>query len=242
MTDYASHSPLLTTTSYMGGRELPSVERRSQGEPVRIRRIQPGEPLGDVQRLRREVYFQEQGQPDRQRSRRISDGLDVSGTVMVVEQGRQAVATLRMHDFGSPAVQVEYGSLFEIDRFARAWPLERLAVCTRFAVQADQRVKSVVDSLVEDTYRHAQDQGIQFGLIACEPFLYSVFEHYGFREYLPPAVLPSGEALLRMVLVVDDAVLLGESSSPLASLVRNPVAGSAARGWLMRTFPEKNAL
>ena len=221
----------------LGG--LARVEQRSEARPLRVRRIQPGEPQGDVQRLRREVYFQEQGQPDKHRSRRISDGLDASGTIMVVEFGRQAVATLRVHDFGCPAVQVEYGSLFEIDRFARAWPLERVAVCTRFAVQADQRIKSVVDSLVEVTYRHAQDHGIQFGLIACEPYLYSVFEQYGFHEYLPPVILPSGEALLRMALVVDDAVLLEECASPLASLVRHPIAGNAARGWLMRTFPER---
>jgi predicted GNAT family N-acyltransferase len=222
------------------GRELPRA-RPSAGEPLRVRRIQPGEPLGDVQRLRREVYFQEQGRNDKLHSRRVADGLDASGTIVVVEEGRKAVATLRLHDFGSAAVQVEYGSLFQIDRFARSWPLERVAVCTRFAVQADQRAKAVVDALVEETYRHAHENGIQFGLIACEPFLYSVFEHYGFREYLPPAVLPSGVALLRMALVIDDAVILRECESPLLSLVRNPVTGSAAHGWLLRTFPEKTS-
>lgn len=239
MNDHASQLSRPMTGPFPGLGGLGRAERRSESQPLRARRIQPGEPQGDVQRLRREVYFQEQGQPDKHRSRRISDGLDASGTIMVVELGRQAVASLRVHDFGCPAVQVEYGSLFEIDRFARAWPLERVGVCTRFAVQADQRNQSVVDSLVEATYRHAQDHGIQFGLIACEPYLYSVFEQYGFQEYLPPVILPSGEALLRMALVVDDAVLLEECASPLMPLVRHPVAGNAARGWLMRTFPEK---
>jgi predicted GNAT family N-acyltransferase len=239
--DNLAPNPALTGSYDLAGRELPRVSRPARGEPLRVRRIQPGEPLGDVQRLRREVYFQEQGSNDKQHSRRVSDGLDASGTIVVVEEGRKAVATLRLHDFGSPAVQVEYGSLFQIDRFARSWPLERVAVCTRFAVQADQRAKAVVDALVEETYRHAHEHGIQFGLIACEPFLYSVFEHYGFREYLPPAVLPSGLALLRMGLVVDDAVILGECESPLLPLVRNPVAGSSAHGWLMRTFPEKSS-
>lgn len=242
MNDLVSHMPLSNPPADAGVRGLPRAERRAQGESLRIRRIQPGEPLGDVQRLRREVYFQEQGSDDPRRSRRISDGLDASGTVVVVEEGRQAVATLRVHDFGSPAVQVEYGSLFQIDRFARTWPLERVAVCTRFAVQADQRVKAVVDALVSETYRHSQENGIQFGLIACEPFLHSVFEHYGFREYLPPAILPSGIALLRMALVVDDAVVFRESASSLLPLVRNATAGSAARGWLMRAFPQKTAL
>ena len=243
MNDHLAPVPTLTAGYDLAGRELPRAPRSSRGgEPLRVRRIQPGEPLGDVQRLRREVYFQEQGKNDQQRSRRVSDGLDASGMVVVVEEDRQAVATLRVHDFGSPAVQVEYGSLFQIDRFARTWPLERVAVCTRFAVQADQRVKAVVDALVEETYRHSLERGMQFGLIACEPFLHSVFEHYGFREYLPPAVLPSGAALLRMALVVDDEVLFQESVSPLLPLVRNATAGNAARGWLMRAFPEKNAL
>ncbi|MET0654541.1 MAG: GNAT family N-acyltransferase [Pseudoxanthomonas sp.] len=241
MNDNVVPTVALTAASAPAGRELPRGSMAARGEPLRVRRIEPGEPLGDVQRLRREVYFQEQGRNDKLHSRRVADGLDASGTIVVVEEGRKAVATLRVHDFGSPAVQVEYGSLFQIDRFARSWPLERVAVCTRFAVQADQRAKAVVDALVEETYRHAHEHGVQFGLIACEPFLYSVFEHYGFREYLPPVVMPSGLALLRMALVVDDAASLQECDSPLLPLVRHPVAGSAAHGWLMRTFPEKTS-
>lgn len=207
-----------------------------RADNLRARRILPGEPLGDVQRLRREVYFHEQGQ-HREKSRRIADGLDGSGTVMVVEQGRQAVATLRVHDFGAPAVQVEYGSLFQVDHFARAWPLERLACMTRFAVQAEQRSQAVVDLLLQEIYRHAQENGIQFTLVACEVSLHGVFEHYGFREYLPPVVLPGGLALLRMALVTDSEPALAQCNSPLLSLVRNPAAGKAAHAWLLRTFP-----
>ena len=242
MNDHASHMAGTAVPPGDGVRGLPEAQRRARAGSLRVRRIHPGEPLGDVQRLRREVYFSEQGRADPHRSRRISDGLDACGTVVVVEDGRQAVATLRVHDFGSPAVQVEYGSLFQIDRFARTWPLDRVAVCTRFAVQAEQRAKAVVDALVEETYRHSHDRRLQFGLIACEPFLHGVFEHYGFREYLPPAVLPSGVALLRMALVVDDARLFEECASPLLPLVREPGAGHAARAWLLRTFPEKTAL
>ena len=206
-------------------------------ESLHARRIQPGEPLGDVQRLRREVYFHEQGQ-DREKSRRISDGLDGSGSVLVVEQERKAVATLRLHDFASTAVQVEYGNLFQADRFARAWPLQRLAVATRFAVQAEQRDPAVVELLLGETYRHAQENGIQFILVACEASLHGVFEQYGFREYLPPAVLPNGLALLRMVLVVDHQALLAGCDSPLLPLLRNAAAGKAAYEWLSRVFPD----
>ena len=204
-------------------------------EELRARRIQPGEPLGDVQRLRREVYFHEQGQ-DREKSRRISDGLDGSGTVVVVERGHKAVATLRLHDFASTAVQVEYGNLFQADRFARAWPLQRLAAATRFAVQAEQRDPAVIELLFGDTCRHAQENGIQYILLACEASLYGVFEHYGFREYLPPAILPGGVDLLRMVLVLDDEPHLSECGSPLLHLVRDPVRAMPAKAWLTRSF------
>lgn len=205
------------------------------GEGLRVRRILPGEPLGDVQRLRREVYFEEQGQ-QRARSRRISDGLDSSGTVIVVESGAQAVGSLRMHDFGAPAVQVEYGSLFQIDAFARTLPLQHIAVSTRFAVQSEQRLKNVVDTLVEEAYRHSQDHGIRYGLMTCAPSFHSLFEYYGFREYLPPAILRSGDAVLRMALVMDDEAHLRACDSPLQHLVRNAAAGEAARNWLLRTF------
>jgi hypothetical protein len=207
--------------------------------PLRVRRIAPGEALGDVQRLRREVYFLERGRPDG-RGKRIADGLDGSGTTVVVEVGPQAVATLRLHDFGSPAVQVEYGSLFQVDRFARAWPPQSVAVGTRFAVQADQRAKRVVDRLMEGTYRWAQDNGVRFWLVACEPFLIDAFEHYGFREYLPPAILAGGAELLRMALVIDDAAHLVECGSPLRDLVEDPAAGAIAKAWLTRSFGHLN--
>ena len=205
------------------------------GEGLRVRRILPGEPLGDVQRLRREVYFLEQGQ-QRTKSRRISDGLDGSGTVIVVESGAQAVGSLRMHDFAAPAVQVEYGSLFQIDAFAHTLPLHHIAVSTRFAVQSEQRLKNVVDTLVEEAYRHSQDHGIRYGLMTCAPTFHGLFEYYGFREYLPPAILRSGDAVLRMALVIDDEAHLRACDSPLQHLVRNPAAGEAARNWLLRTF------
>lgn len=208
----------------------------SPADTLQVRRIVPGEPLGDVQRLRREVYFHEQGQQQREHSTRIADGLDGSGTVIVVERGHQAVGTLRMHDFSAAAVQVEYGSLFQIDRFASAWPLQRVVVGSRFAMQSDQRVQSVLDKLIAETYRYALEKDIRFGLVACEPSLYSLFEYYGFREYLPPAILPDGSAVLRMLLVTEDEPHLRRCDSPLQHMVRNPAAGRAARTWLERSF------
>jgi len=218
-----------------GRHELQSAS--TSGNALQVRRIAPGDPLGDVQRLRREVYFHEQGQ-QHEKSSRIADGLDGSGTVIVVERGAQAVGTLRVHDFSAPAVQVEYGSLFQIDRFASAWPLQRVVVGSRFAVQSDQRALAVVDCLIEETYRHALHHEIRFGLVACEPSLYSLFEYYGFREYLPPAVMPDGSALLRMLLVTEDEPHLRQCDSPLQHLVRNPAAGVAARTWLQRSFKQ----
>lgn len=234
MNDSFVYVPAFSTSLAGGGEALRAMKHLP--EELRVRCIQPGEPLGDVQRLRREVYFHEQGQ-EREKSRRISDGLDGSGAVVVVEKGRHAVATLRLHDFGSSAVQVEYGSLFQLDQFARSWPLERLGVMTRFAVQAEQRDPSIVDLLLAETYRHMQKNGIQFNLFACEASFYGVFERYGFREYLPPAILPNGMAVLRMALVIDDAHALRQADSPLASMVHDAASGKRANDWLLRVFP-----
>ena len=91
-------------------------------------------------------------------------------------------------------------------------------------------------ALVEEAYRHSQDHGIRYGLMTCAPSFHSLFEYYGFREYLPPAILRSGDAVLRMALVMDDEAHLRACDSPLQYLVRNPAAGEAARNWLLRTF------
>jgi len=204
-------------------------------QALRVRRILPGQSLGDVRRLRREVYFHEQGQ-QREDSRHIADGLDGSGTVIVVESDARAVGTLRVHDFDAPAVQVEYGRLFQIDDFARAWPLAQVAVGTRLAVQSEQRVKGVIDPLIGETYRYGLEHGIRFGLAACAPSLHGLFEYYGFREYLPPAILPNGDAVLRMLLVLEDAAHLRECDSPLQHLVRDPAAAEAPLAWMRRAF------
>jgi len=111
-------------------------------------------------------------------------------------------------------------------------------VGSRLAVQSDQRALDVVDCLMEETYRHALEHDLRFGLVACEPSLYSLFEYYGFREYLPPAVLADGRALLRMLLVVEDEPHLRQCDSPLQHMVRNPAAGRVARNWLERSFKQ----
>lgn len=235
MNDHAASAPTLAVPD-PGCRELPRAMRPQDPAP-RVRRILPGESLGDVQRLRREVYFHEQGQ-QREDNRHIVDGLDGSGTVIVVESGAQAVGTLRVHDFDALTVQVEYGRLFQIDDFARAWPLSQVAVGTRLAVQSEQRVKGVIDPLIGETYRYALEHGIRFGLAACAPSLHGLFEYYGFREYLPPAILPNGDAVLRMLLVLEDAAHLRECDSPLQHLVRDPAAAEAPLAWMRRTFKQ----
>ena len=241
MNDNAASAPTLAVSD-SGYRELPRAMKPSDqapgsspGQALRVRRIMPGESLGDVQRLRREVYFHEQGQ-QREDHRRIVDGLDGCGTVIVVESGAQAVATLRLHDFDALAVQVEYGRLFQIDDFARAWPLSQVAIGTQLAVQSEQRVKGVIDPLIGETYRYALEHGIRFGLAACAPSLHGLFEYYGFREYQPPAILPNGDAVLRMLLVLEDAAHLRECGSPLLQLVRDPAAAEASLAWMRRTF------
>lgn len=218
-------------------RSIPAVadDQRLSAE-LQIRWIAAGENLRDVQRLRREVYFHEQGGPYSDRSKRVADGLDACGATLAINRGGSTVATLRLHDFGQSTVQVEYGSLFQIDHFANSWPLDRVAVGTRFAVQADHRIKPIMDRLMEETYRRLLSSRIRFCLMACEPYLHDVFEYYGFREYLPPAILPGGADLLRMVLVTEDAPHLLECGSPLYRLVKDDESGAAAKAWLTRTF------
>jgi hypothetical protein len=203
-------------------------EQRSQG----VERLPGGDQrrrgLGDD----RHAHLGQQ----REDSRRIVDGLDGSGTVIVVESGARAAGTLRIHDFDALTVQVEYGRLFQIDDFARAWPLSQVAVGTRLAVQSEQRVKGTIDALIGETYRYGLEHGIRFGLAACAPSLHGLFEYYGFREYLPPAILPNGDAVLRMLLVLEDAAHLRECDSPLQHLVRDPSAAEAPLAWMRRTF------
>ncbi|KAF1712423.1 hypothetical protein CSC70_02570 [Pseudoxanthomonas kalamensis DSM 18571] len=201
----------------------------------RVRHLDEGEPLDGVLQLRREVYQGEQGYP-LQNIRQLADGLDASGTILVAEDGDRAIATLRLHDFASPMVQVEYGQLLEYDRFAAAWHPRSVAVGSRLAVRSDRRNVEVVGALFDACYRNAQARGLRFVLVACLPSLLPLFEHYGFREYLPPAAGIRTEAVLRMVLVMEDAVHFRQCGSPLLSQVRQPAQGAASRDWLQRSF------
>ena len=62
---------------------------------LHVRWIAAGENLGDVQRLRRDVYFHEQGGSYSDRSKRIADGLDACGATLAINNGAGTIATLR---------------------------------------------------------------------------------------------------------------------------------------------------
>lgn len=206
-------------------------------EPApRARYVFPGGPLEEVHRLRRDVYFQEQGRRPNF-GRRVCDPLDVSGTTLLLETGGQAVASVRLHDFVPPAVRSAYGRLFGIDRFADDWPPRALATASRIAVRAEQRSRGVFDRMMTEAYVYWQVRKIRFGVVACPPALHPLLERYGFREYLPPTPRTGGVVLLRMALVMEDAAGLSACGSLLQHLVRRPELGLQARAWMEHAFP-----
>ncbi|WDS35338.1 hypothetical protein [Pseudoxanthomonas sp.] len=162
---------------------------------------------------------------------------EVSGSSVAVADGEDLVAALRIHAAGALQVRGELGALLHLERFASNWPAESLVVGAGLAVLADYRTRPVIDLLMRETYRLARDSGVRFGLISCAPELHDLFAFYGFREYLPPAILPGGTATLRMALVCEDLPGLCASDSPLADLVRQPELGEAAHAWLVQAFP-----
>ncbi len=95
-----------------------SAEAALAGIGLRMHRIQPGEPLGDVPRLRARSTS-----TSRASSATAASASPTAWTIAAPRwrwrRGQQAIATLRLHDFSPLAVQVEYGSLFRIDEFAR---------------------------------------------------------------------------------------------------------------------------
>lgn len=203
----------------------------------RARYVFPGGPLEDVRRLRRDVHFRERGRRPNF-ARRVSDPLDASGTALVLETRGQAIATVRLHDFVSPAVRSKYGRLFDIDRFAADWPLRALATASRVAVRPERRHRVILDRMMTEAYVYWQLRKIRLGLVACTPAAHPTLERYGFREYLPPTTLPGGLVVLRMALVMEDAAGLSAAGSLLQHLVRQPELGAQTRAWMKQGFPQ----
>jgi GNAT superfamily N-acetyltransferase len=163
--------------------------------------------------------------------------LELSGTTIAVADGEDLVAALRLHAADTPHLRRELGALLRLERFAGSWPQESLVVGSRLAVLADYRTRPVIDLLMREAYRLVRDSGVRFGLISCTPELHALFAFYGFREYLPPAILPGGTATLRMALVCEYLPDLDASGSPLVDLVRQPEIGDSAHAWLAQAFP-----
>ncbi len=163
--------------------------------------------------------------------------LEISGTTVAVADGEDLVAALRLHAADTPHLRHDRGALLRLERFAGGWPPESIVVGSRLAVLADYRTRPVIDLLMRQTYQLVRDSSVRFCLISCAPALHALFAFYGFREYLPPAILPGGTATLRMALVCEYLPDLSGSGSPLVDLVRQPEIGESAHAWLAQAFP-----
>jgi peptidoglycan hydrolase-like protein with peptidoglycan-binding domain len=198
-------------------------------QPVRFG---PGQGVASLAVLRRRQNDEQGHGPTPE-----DDALEISGTTVAVADGEDLVAALRVHAAGTPQLRRELGALLRLERFAGSWSAESIVVGSRLAVLADYRTRPVIDLLMRETYRLARDSGVRFGLVSCAPELHDLFAFYGFREYLPPAILPGGIATLRMALVCEYQPGLQASHSPLLDLVRQPDIGEAAHAWLVQAFP-----
>ncbi len=195
-------------------------------------RFGPGQGRAALRVLHQRM-FDEQGDD----SGLQDDVLESSATtVAVVDQG-EVVAALRIHAADTPQLRRDVGALLRLERFAGAWPAETIVVGSRLRVLADYRLRPVIDMLLRDTYCLARDSGVRFALLTCAQELQPLFAFYGFREYLPPAILPGGTAVLRMVLVCEYATGFRASGSPLLDLTQQPEVGDSACAWLAQAFP-----
>jgi len=202
----------------------------------RVTRRLPGDALQEIFALRREVYFNEQGLAQ-DHDTRVSDLLDSAATHVCVSRDQDLAGALRMTDLSQAGVLETWGISLALERFSEAFGADAISVGSRLVVLLEQRRRDVLDRLMAEAYKRCLERGTRFGLISCVPSLGPLFEHYGFREYLPPLVQSNGEALLRMVMVCEDADHFDACGSNLLGLVRNAAVGREARAWLEQTFP-----
>lgn len=203
----------------------------------RVTRRPPGQSLQDIFGLRREVYFNEQGGLSQDHDTRVSDLLDSAATHICVSQDLQLAGALRMTDVSQAGVLETWGTGLALAHFTEAFAPQSISVGSRLVVLLEQRRRDVLDRLMAEAYRRCLEQGTRFGLISCVPSLGPLFEHYGFREFLPPLVQSNGEALLRMVMVCEDADHFDACGSNLLGLVQDASVGRAGRDWLRQAFP-----
>jgi predicted GNAT family N-acyltransferase len=202
----------------------------------RVTRRLPGDTLQDIFALRREVYFNEQGLAQ-DHDTRVSDLLDSAATHVCVSRDLELAGALRLTDVAQPCVLETWGTSLALERFSDAFTPEAISVGSRLVVLLEQRRRDVLDRLMAEAYKRCLERGTRFGLISCVPSLGPLFEHYGFREYLPPLVQSNGEVLLRMAMVCEDADHFDACGSNLLGLVRNAAVGRQARDWLQQAFP-----
>lgn len=165
------------------------------------------------------------------------EALTRSATMIVVFDRDQAVAALCIHAPDAPRLSRGMGALLQLERFADSWSPKHLLIGSSLVVLADHRNRQVIDLLLCQTYRIARAAGVRFALLTCTTRLQALLAFYGFREYLPPAILDDGSAVLRMAMVCEDHAGFHASGSPLAALVQRPDVGHAGHAWLAAAFP-----
>jgi len=202
------------------------------GAGLKTVRFGPGQGCAALRGLRQRL-FDEQGDD----SHLQDDGLEASATTVAVVDRGEVVAALRIHAADTAQIPRDLDALLRLERFAGTWPAETIVIGSRLTVLADYRIRPVIDMLLREAYRLVRDAGGRFGLIACAPELQALFAFYGFHEYLPPAILPGGTAVLRMALVCEYAAAFRASGSPLLDLVQQPDLGDSAHAWLAQAFP-----
>jgi predicted GNAT family N-acyltransferase len=186
--------------------------------PAEIKVVFDPVELRAVQRLRYEVYIEEQGKPYPEANhaeRLLSDSLDHTAVVLGAFDGAACAGTVRFNRLDCRATAEQFAEQTSGCGFDAAAPAQ-VCITSRLAVAKAYRTSAAVcEALLGRVYEEGLKAGGEYCYLNCRPPIRVLMRRFGFEEVEPPFSHQLLGPLHRFKLKLRDEAALRAARSPI---------------------------
>jgi len=214
-------------------------------------RVLPAETAAEREacyRLAYEIFCEEMGtmRDVADHARRIAcDDLIRQARLLRAMCGDELVGSVGILLGSDGAFPAELAQAFQVERFAQAVPVARMAVSVRFLVRHDYRGSAVPLKLIIEAARLQVAHNVTLSFCDCQPHLLGLYTRLGFRPYAPAFDQTGWGLMVPLLFVVADREYLEQGHRLLLSQfpadAADPVLAARIRALLPQEAPVVSA-
>ena len=134
----------------------------------------------------------------------------------------------------------QLASVFHMQQFASAFSdnmLTEVSLCTKLAVKDTFRSSPILYYLMVKAYEIARERNVQINFGGCNPYLLSLYEQMGYRQFTKNFIDPGYGLLVPLVMLVEDIEHFHLVKSPFFRLCRKFPNNPQIAQTVLRDFP-----